>query len=99
MALGQILLSAKTSFTRVAAGALLGPTSFWIVSDYAVWAGSTMYPHTLAGLGACYAAAIPFYRNDLASTALLLGAAFGVPALVRQMQANRAQPQTVPVRK
>jgi hypothetical protein len=97
MALGWILLSAKTNFARVAAGALLGPTSFWIVSDYAVWAGSAMYPHTMAGLGACFAAAIPFYRNDLASTALLLGAAFGLPALVRRVQAQRME--TAPVRK
>ena len=44
-----------------------------------------MYPHTLAGLMACYAAGIPFYRNDLASTAIVLGVAFGVPALVRRM--------------
>src|SRR5579863_212357 len=50
MALGQILLKTKTTFWRVAAGALLGPTSFWIISDYAVWAGGTMYPHTWAGL-------------------------------------------------
>jgi hypothetical protein len=87
MALGWILLRSKTSFWRVAAAALLGPTSFWIVSDYAVWAGSTMYPHTLAGLGACFVAAIPFYRNDLVSTAIVAGLAFGVPVLVRRMSA------------
>jgi hypothetical protein len=97
MVLGWILLSARTSFTRVAAAALLGPTSFFVVSDYAVWAGSGMYPHTMAGLVACYAAAIPFYRNDLLSTTLLLAVAFGVPALVRRTQAQEAQ--TVPVRK
>ena len=91
MVLGQILLSAKTSAWRVAAGALLGPTSFWIISDYAVWAGSTMYPHTLAGLQACFVAAIPFYRNDLLSTSLILAAAFGLPALVRRANAGHVQ--------
>jgi hypothetical protein len=100
MALGWILLSAKTTVVRVGAGVLLGPTSFWIASDYAVWAGSGMYPHTLAGLGACFAAAIPFYRNDLASTAILLAVAFGAPVLARRMQASQEQQaQTVPVRK
>jgi hypothetical protein len=89
MVLGWILLGAKTSVARVTAGAVLGPTSFWIVSDFAVWAGSGMYPHTLAGLGACYVAAIPFYRNDLVSTAILLTVAFGAPVLVRRMQAER----------
>ena len=38
MALGLILLHAKTTVVRVAAGALLGPTSFFLVSNYAVWA-------------------------------------------------------------
>lgn len=89
--LGQILLSAKTGFWRVAAASLLGPTSFWLVSDYAVWAGGGMYPHTLAGLQACFMAAIPFYRNDLASTSLILAVAFGVPALVRRTNAGSAQ--------
>ncbi len=97
MALGWILLRAKTSVARVGAGAVLGPTSFFVVSNYAVWAASSMYPHTLAGLGACYAAGIPFYRNDLVSTAIVLAVAFGAPVLVRRMQAERAE--AVAVRK
>ncbi len=92
-ALGWILLKSKTTFWRVGAGIVLGPTMFWILSDYAVWAGSTMYPHTLAGLRACYIAAIPFYRNDLVSTAIVAGLAFGVPVLVRRMSAVRTVEQ------
>jgi hypothetical protein len=88
MALGQILLKARTTFVRVTAGALLGPTSFFLLSNYAVWAGGGMYPKTLSGLGACFVAALPFYRNDLISTALVAGVAFGVPVLVRRL--NRA---------
>jgi hypothetical protein len=93
MALGQILLHSRTTFVRVAAGVVLGPTSFWIISDYAVWAGSGMYPHTWAGLQACFIAAIPFYRNDLVSTAVVAGLAFGVPVLMRRMSAERALAQ------
>lgn len=85
MALGLILLHARTTFARVAAGALLGPTSFFLVSNYAVWASSTMYPRTAGGLVACFAAGVPFYRNDLLSTALVCAVAFGVPALLREM--------------
>jgi hypothetical protein len=91
MALGQILLHARTGFVRVAAAALLGPTSFFVVSNYAVWAGGFIYPHTPAGLEACFVAAIPFYRNDLASTAIVLGVAFGVPALLRRLNLVPAQ--------
>jgi hypothetical protein len=86
MALGHILLRAKTTFARVAAGSLLGPTAFFVVSNYAVWvSGMNMYPQNLGGLAACYVAAVPFYGNDLLSTALVAGLAFGVPVLVRRM--------------
>lgn len=90
MALGWILLSGKITWARAGAATLLGPTSFFVVSNYAVWAAGGMYPHTLSGLETCYAAAIPFYRNDLASTALVLGAAFGIPVLVRKMRTAAA---------
>ena len=96
MALGQILLRAKTSVVRVAASAILGPTSFWIMSNFAYWALSagavgSLYPRTMSGLMTCYAAAIPFYRNDLAATTIVLAAAFGIPVLVERMNpAERA---------
>jgi hypothetical protein len=97
MALGQILLRSRTTFVRVAAGALLGPTSFFVLSNYAVWVGGGMYPRTVAGLGACYVAAVPFYRNDLISTAIVAGVAFGVPVLVRRL--NAAQERAALVEK
>lgn len=90
MALGHILLKSRTSWLRVGAGVVLGPTSFWLISDYAVWTAGDMYPHTLSGLGACYVAALPFYRNDLLSTAIVAGLAFGLPVLVRKVRLDRA---------
>lgn len=91
MVLGQILLRTKTTFVRVGAAAILGPTSFFLMSNFAVWAGSNMYPHTIGGLGACFVAALPFYRNDLISTGIVLGLAFGVPVLVRRWSAAHRQ--------
>ena len=90
MVLGRVLLSSRTSWLRAGSAALLGPTSFFIVSNYAVWAAGGMYPRSLAVLVACYQAAVPFYRNDLLSTALVCGLAFGVPVLLRRM--SPAQP-------
>lgn len=90
--LGWILLHAKTTFVRGAAAAILGPTSFFIVSNYGVWAGSmNVYPHTVAGLVTCYAAAIPFYRNDLLATSIVLAVALGAPVLVRRVNLARAE--------
>jgi hypothetical protein len=68
---------------------------FFVISNYAVWGSGNMYPRSLSGLMACYAAAIPFYRNDLASTAIVLGLAFGVPALVRRAHPAEVQPALV----
>ncbi len=85
MVLGGALLSKRVTLKRGAAGALLGPTSFFLVSNFGVWAGGmNAYPHTLAGLAACYWAGVPFYRNDLLATVLVLAVAFGVPALVKR---------------
>ncbi len=84
LVLGSLLLKQRTNVTRVVTGSLLASTSFFAVSNYAVWVGSVMYPHTLGGLTACYAAGLPFYRNDLVSTLLVTGVAFGAEALVRR---------------
>lgn len=90
MALGQILLRSKTTWLRFGAAVVLGPTSFFVLSNLAVWMGGGMYPHTISGLATCYVAGLPFYGNDVASTAVVAGLAFGVPVLVRRMNAARA---------
>ncbi len=93
--LGAILLRKSTTIVRVASATVLASTSFFVVSDYAVWAAQPgLYPHTLAGLMTCYAAALPFYRNDLVSTAIVAGLAFGIPQLIKQHEANK-QAQTL----
>ena len=75
----------KPSVLRVAGGALATSTSFFLISNFMVWAAGTMYPRTLAGLGACYTAGIPFYRNDLASTVITASAVFGLPVLAAKI--------------
>ncbi len=83
--LGHSLLSKKTSVLRVGAAVLTSATSFFLISNLAVWAGSAMYAHTFAGLTECYTIALPFYGNDFVSTALVAGALFGLPALARKL--------------
>ena len=84
--MAHALLSRERTVVRVGAAVLGSATSFFVLSNFAVWAAGGLYPHTVAGLGACYVAAVPFYSNDLMSTALTAGALFGLPALARQMQ-------------
>jgi Family of unknown function (DUF6580) len=63
--------------SRWALFGLLPATLFCLVTNFAVWAFQSDYAKTLAGLGECYVAAIPFYRwmvaGDLFYMAVLLG--------------------------
>jgi hypothetical protein len=93
--LGRILLAKKTSTARVGAGIVIAPTSFFLLTNFAAWAAMPqLYPRSLAGLGLSYTAGLPFYRNDLLSTTIVAGLAFGLPA-VAQMLAQRHQPASV----
>lgn len=91
MVLGRILLHDRTTFARVAAAVVLGPTTFFLVSNFEAWIGGPMYPHTAAGLAACYTAALPFYANDLLATGIVAGLAFGVPVLLRRFAPAEAR--------
>jgi|SRR6185437_2605254 len=88
--LGRILLESRTTSLRFGAAALLGPTAFFLMSNFAVWLGGDMYPKTIGGLSTCYVAGLPFYRNDLVSTTIVAGLAFGVPVLLRRLRQSRA---------
>jgi hypothetical protein len=79
--IGHQFLSGKSSMLRVSGAVLASSTSFFLLSNFVVLAGSGMYTHNFAGLSTCYVAAIPFYANDVISTAITAGALFGLPAL------------------
>jgi len=82
-------LREKSGFWRIVAAALASSVSFFIVSNFAVWAAwPAMYPRTLAGLIACYTAAIPFFRGTAISDLFFSLAMFGVPALQQVIAAR-----------
>ncbi len=64
---GAGMLGTKISMRRVLAASLLVSVSFFAVSNFAVWAEWGMYAKTLGGLGSCYIAALPFFRNSIVS--------------------------------
>lgn len=59
--------------------ALGGGFAFFVITNLAVFA-SPMYPHSLAGLGTCFVAALPFYRNQIVGDLAFTGALFGLHA-------------------
>ncbi len=68
---------ARVSPIRVGAAALASSVLFFVITNFGMWLFSGFYPLTVAGLGACYVAAIPFFQNtvagDLFYSALLFG--------------------------
>ncbi len=74
--LGRFLLK-KGRLWRVPVVSLIASLLFFLVTNFGVWAEGAMYPKTLAGLGVCYADALPFaigtVAGDLAYSALFFG--------------------------
>jgi len=87
--LGSLLKDQATPL-RVVGASLAGSVSFFVISNFAVWAAYDMYPHTLAGLAASYIAAIPFFRNNLAADLIYTVAIFGAPVVFEAMQRTLA---------
>lgn len=50
--------------------AALGALAFFTLSNFGVWVAGGLYPHTAAGLGACFVAALPFLGGTLAGDVL-----------------------------
>jgi hypothetical protein len=67
-------------------GSALGASAiFFVVSNFGVWASSGMYPHTVAGLQACYIAGLPTLLGDFVYSGILFGlfeyAQFQMPSI------------------
>lgn len=75
-------------------GSLAGSLVFYLSTNFVHWCFGSDYPHTLAGLGECYVAALPFYRwmpvGDLVWTAALVLAASRLVALTGRHTAAEA---------
>lgn len=85
-------LRGRVNGARVLGYSLAGSALFFLVTNFAVWVGSPMYPQTGAGLVAAYAAGIPFFKWTVASTLFYSALLFGGFALLRhRVPALRAQ--------
>jgi hypothetical protein len=93
--LGSLVLQKRTP-VRIGLTAVAGSMLFFVVSNFGTWALSGMYPHTAAGLAACYVAAIPFFQNTLAGDLFYATMLFGgfriAELLIPQLEGKGAQP-------
>ncbi len=78
MGLIGLLVRRNKKISTVLGGTILGSIIFYLVTNGAVWAFGSLYPHTAVGLLQSYYMAIPFFRNsllgDLFYTGVLVGA-------------------------
>jgi hypothetical protein len=76
----------KGRLLAIVGGALASSLVFFLATNFAHWCLSNDYPHTVAGLLACYTAGLPFYRwmpvGDVAWSLAFMGGltAFGALA-------------------
>jgi len=67
---------------RILGTALVGSVSFFLISNFAVWAAWQMYPRTLAGLMVSYDAGLPFFRRGVIGDLLFTAVMFAVPVVL-----------------
>lgn len=80
----------KVKWYSVAFAALISSLTFFVLTNFAVWAFFTWYPHTWAGLVSCFTLALPFFRNTLIGDLVYSGLFFGIYELVLKLVAQKA---------
>src|SRR5579871_6665121 len=74
-------LKANAGAIRILTTAVAASVSFFVVSNFAVWAAWNMYPRTFSGLMTCYDAGLPFFRRAVEGDLLFTAIMFGIPVL------------------
>ena len=82
--LGRLICD-RSGASVIAAAALASSLSFFLITNFMVWATGPMYPHTIGGLSACYLAGIPFFRNQVLGDAVYTVAIFGGYAILNRL--------------
>lgn len=85
------LLRENARPARVVGAALATLVGFFVISNFVVWLMGNMYPPTLNGLAACYAAAVPFFRKQVVSDLLFTVLMFSVPAVIALVRPQTAK--------
>ena len=74
-----------------------GSLLFFITSNLATWGEGLLYPMTVAGLIACFVAAIPFFGNTLASDLIGTAVLFGLGPVFERVARSATRGRTAAV--
>ena len=80
---GLFIFNRGISLTKTVGGMISSSGIFFLVSNFGVWAGGTMYPKNFSGLITCYAAGVPFIHNTIISDVLFTTVLFGTYYLLQ----------------
>lgn len=80
----------------IVGAALTGSVSFFLISNFGVWAATAMYAKTVSGLVTCYVAGLPFFRRGLEGDLLFTAVLFGLPVAAAAIARWIAKPQGGP---
>jgi len=90
------LLTERRTILRIGGAVFLGALQFFLVTNAAIWRAFDTYPHTPAGLAACYIAGLPLFGNTLAGDALYATLFFGTFALAEKFFPALSEPAGQP---
>jgi hypothetical protein len=65
--------------------------AFFLISNFLVWLGGTMYPMTLAGLGQCFTLALPFFDKTVVGDLMYSAVMFATPVVMAAWQQRGAR--------
>lgn len=74
-------LKERRTWKTVGAACVGSSVLFFLITNFGTWLAEGLYPRTLPGLAACYAAGLPFYRNTLLGDVFFTGLLFGLERL------------------
>ena len=80
---GLFIFNRGISLTKMFGGMISSSGIFFLVSNFGVWAGGTMYQKNFGGLITCYAAGVPFIHNTIISDVLFTTVLFGTYYLLQ----------------
>jgi hypothetical protein len=75
-------LRANAKPLPVIGAALASSVSFFVISNFAVWAAYDMYPKNFGGLMTSYTLALPFFRHAVEGDLLFTAAFFATPVVL-----------------
>jgi hypothetical protein len=79
------LLTSRQKPLQIIGAALASSVSFFLISNFGVWAATELYPKTFEGLLSAYTMALPFFRRSVEGDLLFTIGMFATPVVVNAL--------------